>query len=74
MMTDTLYQTLKDYSLPSLEWAESKNELFMVVEEQLRDLECHREEYRELTDSEWEDLHYCVWEDLCETFDLKNDD
>ena len=64
-----MYQELKRFSEVYVESSESEHDLYIFVERQLRDLECNRVEYQDLTDTQWNDLHYCVWEDLCETYE-----
>lgn len=71
-----MYQELKEYSLNYIQDVYVENgddeevtekDLNLVVEEQLRNLSA-RSEYADLTDSEYEDLQYCVWEDICESY------
>ena len=64
-----MYQELKQFSEVYVECSDTEQELYNFVESQLRDLECNRVEYQELTDSQWNDLQYGVWEDLCETYE-----
>ena len=44
----------------------TEQEVYNIVEQQLRDLECNRHNYQLLTDEEWEDMHESVWELICE--------
>ena len=46
----------------------TQDDLNLVVEQQLRDLSVNRPDYQDLTDSEYDDLQYCVWEDICESY------
>lgn len=64
-----MYQELKQFSEVYVECSDTEQELNIHVERQLRDLECNRVEYQKLTDTQWKDLHYFVWEELCETYE-----
>jgi len=68
------YQTLRDFSKVYVECSETPDELRIHVEQTLRDLECHREEFRQLTDVQWEDMLQGVWEDLCDEYEEKWED
>ena len=56
-----MYQELKQFSEVYVECSDTEQELYNFVESQLRDLECNRVEYQELTDSQWNDLQYGVY-------------
>ena len=63
------YETLKDFAEVYVECSETPDELRIHVEQTLRDLECNRVEFQNLTDTEWEDMLQSVWEDLCDTYE-----
>ena len=72
-----MYQELKEFSLGYIQYVYVENgddeevtqeDLNLVVEQQLRDLSVNRSEYADLTDDEYEDLQYGVWDDICESY------
>ena len=72
-----MYQELKKFSLGYIQYVYVENgddeevtqeDLNLVVEQQLRDLSVNRPEYADLTDDEYEDLQYGVWDDICESY------
>ena len=73
-----MYQELKEFSVSYnkdvylhedyIDEEVTQEELNVVVEQQLRDLSVNRSDYQDLTDSEYEDLQYGVWDDICESY------
>ena len=69
---DDMYQELKRHSVAVMgTYVENKetlteDQVYYIVEEQLRDLELYRPDYQFLTDSEWEDLQEGVYSLICE--------
>ena len=73
-----MYQELKEFSVSYIkdvyfhedyiDEEVTQEDLNLVVEQQLRDLSVNRPDYQDLTDSEYDDLQYCVWEAICESY------
>jgi len=67
-----LYLELKNQCLYYEPTGYDRDELYCLVEQELRDLELHRQgEWSELTDDQWDDLHQGVFTDLLETLEAE---
>ena len=75
---EEMYQELKECVLDHIKFVYlhedhvddvvDAEEMNVTVDSYLHDLSTHRPGYTDLSDDEWDDLQYTVWEEMCECY------